>query len=65
MRRSKGCIRAPWASLPLLSFPTLLFIEAETGAVGIAEIGMPARMAFWFATAPPVERGSVSLSRRN
>ncbi len=45
--------------LALLPFPTPLFVDAETGAVGVAETGMPARLASWFAAAPPVERGSV------
>ena len=45
--------------LALLPFPTPLFVDAETGAVGVAETGMPARLASWFAAAPPVEHGSA------
>ena len=45
--------------LALLPFPTPLFVDAETGAVGVAEAGMPARLASWFAAAPPVEHGSA------
>ena len=45
--------------MALLPFPTPLFVDAETGAVDVAETGMPARLASWFAAAPPVERGSA------
>ena len=45
--------------LALLPFPTPLFVDAETGDIGVAETGMPARLASWFAAAPPVERGSA------
>ena len=48
------------APLPLLPFPTPLFLAPETGEIGVAETGMPGRLAAWFAAAPPVERGSAS-----
>ena len=47
------------ARLTLLPFPMPLFLDPETGEIGAAETGMPARLASWFAAAPPVERGSA------
>ena len=47
------------SALVLLPFPTPLFLDPQTGEIGIAETGLPARLASWFATAPPVERGSI------
>ena len=43
----------------LLPFPTPLFVDPETGEIGVAETGLPARLASWFAAAPPVEHGSI------
>ena len=43
----------------LLPFPTPLFIDPEAGEIGVAETGLPARLASWFAAAPPVEHGSI------
>ena len=48
------------ARLTLLPFPTPLFLDLETGETGVAETGMPARLASWFAAAPPVEHGSAA-----
>ena len=45
--------------LTLLPFPTPLFLDPQTGEIGIPETGLPARLASWFASAPPVERGSI------
>ncbi len=47
------------SALTLLPFPTQLFMDPNTGEIGVAETGLPARLAAWFAAAPPVERGSV------
>ena len=47
------------ARLTLLPFPIPLFLDPETGETGVAETGLPARLASWFAAAPPVERGSI------
>ena len=47
------------ARLTLLPFPTPLFLDPETGGIGVAETCMPAGLASWFAAAPPVERGSI------
>lgn len=47
------------AWLMLLPFPTPLFLDPETGEIGVAETGMPARLASWFAAAPPVEHESI------
>jgi len=47
------------ARLTLLPFPTLLFLDPRTGEIGVAETGIPARLASWFAAAPPVERDSA------
>ena len=43
----------------LLPFPTPLFVDPETGEIGVAETGLPARLASWFAAAPPVEHRSI------
>ena len=45
--------------LTLLPFPTPLFLDPETGEIGVAETGLPARLASWFAAAPPVEHRSI------
>ena len=47
------------ARLTLLSFPTPLFLDPETGEIGVAETGLPEGLAAWFAAAPPVERESI------
>ena len=49
----------PGAGLALLPFPTPLFLDPQTGEIGVAETGLPAGLASWFAAAPPVERGSA------
>ena len=43
----------------LLPFPTPLFVDPETGEIGVAATGLPARLASWFAAAPPVEHRSI------
>ena len=47
------------ARLTLLPFPTPLFLDPETGEIGVAETGMLAGLASWLAAAPPVESGSI------
>ena len=47
------------SALALLPFPTPLFLDPQTGEVGVADTGLPVRLASWFAAAPPVERGSI------
>ena len=49
------------AGLPvtLLAFPTPLFIDPQTGRIGVAETALTARLASWFAAAPAVRHGSV------
>ena len=47
------------ARLTLLPFPTPLFLDPNTGEIGVAETGLPEGLAAWFAAAPPVERDSV------
>ncbi len=47
------------SALTLLPFPTPLFMDPSTGEIGVAETGLPPRLASWFAAAPPVERGSI------
>ena len=50
---------AAGSALTLLPFPTPLFLDPDTGEIGVAETGLPARLAAWFAAAPPVERGAI------
>ena len=44
----------------LLPFPTPLFVDPESGEIGVAETALKPRMASWFAAAPAVRRGSVA-----
>ena len=45
--------------LTLLAFPTPFFIDPESGEMGVAETALTARLASWFAAAPPVPHGSI------
>ena len=45
--------------LTLLAFPKPFFIDPETGEMGVAETALTARLASWFAAAPPVPHGSI------
>ena len=45
--------------LTLLPFPTPMFMDPQSGEIGVAESGLPAGLASWLAAAPPVERGSI------
>ncbi len=47
------------SALALLPFPTPLFLDPQIGEIGVAETGLPDRLASWFAAAPPVDRGSI------
>ena len=43
----------------LLPFPTPLFVDPETGEIGVAETALKPQLASWFAAAPPVRHGSA------
>ena len=45
--------------LTLLAFQTPFFIDPESGEMGVAETALTARLASWFAAAPPVPHGSI------
>ena len=45
--------------LTLLPFPTPMFMDPQSGEIGVADTGLPAGLAGWLAAAPPVERGSI------
>ena len=45
--------------LTLLAFPTPFFIDTESGEMGVAETALTARLASWFAAAPPVPHHSI------
>ena len=40
----------------LLPFPTPLFMDPQTGGIGVADTALPRELASWFAGAPPVPR---------
>ena len=46
-------------AVTLLPFPIPLFVDPETGGIGVAETALAPRLAAWFAAAPPVRRGAA------